>query len=172
MVKETNNTTTEVKDVELHLASDQADMIQDLLSNYVYAYRSDSEVDCERVPVKIDKVGTYPYPLTLPSPDLINPCYDWVNNTWYDKSKEGLSQFYKRVDKLDKSSALKDKQFNAIQESINQSNETSTILINQVNQMGTQFSQALQDLGTAVNNLSKDPTPTEPKVESTKEDNE
>lgn len=172
MVKETNNITAEVKDVELHLTPDQTDMIQDLLSNYVYAYRSDSEVDCERVPVKKDKVGTYPYPSTSPSPDLINPCYDWVNNTWYDKSEEGLSQLYKKVDNLDKDSALKDKQFNAIQESINQSNETSTILINQVNQMGTQFSKALQDLGTAVNNLSKGQAHAETKTENKKEDNE
>ena len=32
--------------VKLELTADQAEMVQDLLSEYDYAYRSDREVDC------------------------------------------------------------------------------------------------------------------------------
>lgn len=152
---------TEVEDVELHLKPSEAEIIKDLLSNYVYAYRSDDEVDCKRELVEKDKVGIYPYPPTDPTPGLIQPAYDWVNNAWYDKSKEGLSQLYQRVDKLDKNSVIKDKQLSDIQASINQSNETSAALIAQVNAMGDQFGQAFKELGTAINSIRGDQTDTE-----------
>ena len=47
--------------VKLDLSADQAEMVQDLLSNFVYAYRSDREVDCKRELVRRDQVGKYPY---------------------------------------------------------------------------------------------------------------
>lgn len=148
------------KDIELHLKPSEAEIIKDLLSHYVYAYRSDNEEDCKRELVEKDKVGLYPYPSTDPTPGLIQPAYDWVNNVWYDKSKEGLSQLYQRVDKLDKNSVIKDKQLSDIQASINQSNETSATLIAQVNAMGDQFGQAFKELGTAINSIKGDQTNT------------
>lgn len=160
-VEAASGETTEVEDVELHLKPSEAEIIKDLLSNYVYAYRSDDEVDCKRELVEKDKVGLYPYPSTDPTPGLIQPAYDWVNNAWYDKSKEGLSQLYQRVDKLDKNDAIKNKQLSAVQASINQSNETSAALILQINAMGDQFGQAFKELGTAINSIKGDQTNTE-----------
>ena len=72
--------------VKLELTADQAEMVQDLLSEYDYAYRSDREVDCKRELVPRDKVGKYPYVAESPAPEIINPAYDWVNNKWYSKS--------------------------------------------------------------------------------------
>lgn len=160
-VEAASGETTEVEDVELHLKPSEAEIIKDLLGNYVYAYRSDDEVDCKREPVEKDKVGIYPYPPTDPTPGLIKPAYDWVNNKWYDKSKEGLSQLYQKVDELDRNDALKDKQLNAVQASINQSNETSAALILQINAMGNQFGQAFKELGAAINSIKGDQTNTE-----------
>lgn len=160
-VEAASGETTEVEDVELHLKPSEAEIIKDLLSNYVYAYRSDDEVDCKRELVEKDKVGIYPYPPTDPTPGLIKPAYDWTNNIWYDKSKEGLSQLYQKVDELDRNDALKDKQLNAVQASINQSNETSAALISQINAMGNQFGQAFKELGTAINSIKGDQTNTE-----------
>lgn len=72
--------------VKLDLSADQAEMVQDLLSNYVYAYRSDREVDYKRELVRRDKVGKYPYVAEPADPSIINPVYDWVNKKWYSKS--------------------------------------------------------------------------------------
>ena len=72
--------------VKLDLSADQAEMVQDLLSNFVYAYRSDREVDCKRELVPRDKVGKYPYVAEPPAPEIINPAYDWVNKKWYSKN--------------------------------------------------------------------------------------
>lgn len=72
--------------VKLELTADQAEMVQDLLSNFVYAYRSDREVDYKRELVRRDKVGKYPYVAEPPAPEIINPAYDWVNKEWYSKS--------------------------------------------------------------------------------------
>ncbi|GMM13648.1 hypothetical protein LABF186_07630 [Lactobacillus amylovorus subsp. animalium] len=72
--------------VKLELTADQAEMVQDLLSEYDYAYRSDREVDCKRELVPRDKVGKYPYVAEPPAPEIINPAYDWVNKKWYSKS--------------------------------------------------------------------------------------
>ena len=54
--------------VKLDLSADQAEMVQDLLSNFVYAYRSDREVDCKRELVRRDQVGKYPYIAEAPNP--------------------------------------------------------------------------------------------------------
>ena len=72
--------------VKLELTADQAEMVQDLLSNFVYAYRSDREVDCKRELVRRDQVGKYPYVAEAPDPSIINPTYDWVGKKWYSKS--------------------------------------------------------------------------------------
>lgn len=97
MIKETNAKTlkaveatseekTEVEDVELHLKPSEAEIIRDLLNNYVYAYRSDREVDYKRELVSREKVGNYPYVAEPADPSIINPTYDWVNKKWYSKS--------------------------------------------------------------------------------------
>ena len=72
--------------VKLDLSADQAEMVQDLLSNFVYAYRSDREVDCKRELVRTDQVGKYPYVAEAPAPEIINPIYDWVGKKWYSKT--------------------------------------------------------------------------------------
>lgn len=72
--------------VKLELSANQAEMVQDLLSEYDYAYRSDREVDCKRELVRRDKIGKYPYVAEPPAPEIINPAYDWVNKEWYSKS--------------------------------------------------------------------------------------
>lgn len=72
--------------VKLDLSADQAEMVQDLLNNFVYAYRSDREVDYKRELVRRDKVGKYPYVAEPADPSIINPVYDWVNKKWYSKS--------------------------------------------------------------------------------------
>ncbi|MDB6261135.1 hypothetical protein ODV15_00845 [Lactobacillus amylovorus] len=72
--------------VKLDLSADQAEMVQDLLSNFVYAYRSDREVDCKRELVRRDQVGKYPYIAEVPDPSIVNPIYDWVGKKWYSKT--------------------------------------------------------------------------------------
>ena len=72
--------------VKLDLSVDQAEMVQDLLSNFVYAYRSDREVDCKRELVRRDQVGKYPYSAEAPDPSIVNPIYDWVGKKWYSKT--------------------------------------------------------------------------------------
>lgn len=72
--------------VKLNLSADQAEMVQDLLSNFVYAYRSDREVNCKRELVRRDKIGKYPYVAEAPDPSIINPIYDWVGKKWYSKT--------------------------------------------------------------------------------------
>ena len=72
--------------VKLDLSADQAEMVQDLLSNFVYAYRSDREVDCKRELVRRDQVGKYPYVAEAPDPSIINPTYYWVGKKWYSKT--------------------------------------------------------------------------------------
>ena len=78
--------TDKPKSVKLELSEEEADMIQALLSNFVYAYRSDREVDCKRELVRRDQVGKYPYVAEAPDPSIINPTYDWVGKKWYSKT--------------------------------------------------------------------------------------
>lgn len=72
--------------VKLDLSADQAEMVQDLLNNFVYAYRSDREADCKRELVRRDQVGKYPYIAEAPDPSIINPIYDWAGKKWYSKT--------------------------------------------------------------------------------------
>lgn len=95
--------------VKLDLSADQAEMVQDLLSNFVYAYRSDREVDCKRELVRRDQVGKYPYIAEAPDPSIINPTYDWVNKKWYSKNgTQSLPVIAKSVADLNKKSIEQD----------------------------------------------------------------
>lgn len=95
--------------VKLELSADQAEMVQDLLSNFVYAYRSDREVDYKRELVPRNKVGKYPYVAESPAPEIINPAYDWVNKKWYSKSgSTSLPEIAQSVANLNKKSTEQD----------------------------------------------------------------
>ena len=95
--------------VKLELTADQAEMVQDLLSEYDYAYRSDREVDCKRELVRRDQVGKYPYIAEAPDPSIVNPIYDWVNKEWYSKSgSTSLPEIAQSVDNLNKRSTEQD----------------------------------------------------------------
>lgn len=95
--------------VKLDLSADQAEMVQDLLSNFVYAYRSDREVDCKRELVRRDQVGKYPYIAEAPDPSIINPVYDWINKEWYSKSgSTSLPEIAQSVANLNKRSTEQD----------------------------------------------------------------
>ena len=95
--------------VKLELSADQAKMVQDLLSEYDYAYRSDREVDCKRELVRRDKIGKYPYVAEPPAPEIINPAYDWVNKKWYSKNgSTSLPEIAQSVANLNKKSTEQD----------------------------------------------------------------
>ena len=95
--------------VKLELSADQAEMVQDLLSEYDYAYRSDREVDYKRELVPRDKVGKYPYVAEPADPSIINPTYDWVNKKWYSKSgSTSLPEIAQSVANLNKRSTEQD----------------------------------------------------------------
>lgn len=100
---------TALETVKLELTADQAEMVQDLLSNFVYAYRSDREVDYKRELVPRDKVGKYPYVAEPADPSIINPAYDWVNKKWYSKSgSTSLPEIAQSVANLNKRSTEQD----------------------------------------------------------------
>lgn len=95
--------------VKLELTADQAEMVQDLLSEYDYAYRSDREVDCKRELVRRDKIGKYPYVAEPADPSIINPVYDWVNKKWYSKNgTNSLPEIAQSVANLNKKSTEQD----------------------------------------------------------------
>ena len=95
--------------VKLELSADQAEMVQDLLSEYDYAYRSDREVDCKRELVRRDKIGKYPYIAEPPAPEIINPAYDWINKKWYSKNgSTSLPEIAQSVANLNKKSTEQD----------------------------------------------------------------
>lgn len=95
--------------VKLELSADQAEMVQDLLSEYDYAYRSDREVDCKRELVRRDKVGKYPYVAEPPAPEIINPVYDWISKKWYSKNgSTSLPEIAQSVANLNKKSTEQD----------------------------------------------------------------
>ena len=95
--------------VKLELTAKEAEMVQDLLSEYDYAYRSDREVDCKRELVRRDKIGKYPYVAEPPAPEIINPAYDWVNKKWYSKSgSTSLPEIAQAVANLNKKSTEQD----------------------------------------------------------------
>ena len=95
--------------VKLELSADQAEMVQNLLSEYDYAYRSDREVDYKRELVPRDKIGKYPYVAEPADPSIINPVFDWVNKEWYSKSgSTSLPEIAQSVANLNKRSTEQD----------------------------------------------------------------
>ena len=95
--------------VKLELTAKEAEMVQDLLSEYDYAYRSDREVDCKCELVRRDKIGKYPYVAEPPAPEIINPVFDWVNKEWYSKSgSTSLPEIAQSVANLNKRSTEQD----------------------------------------------------------------
>ena len=99
------NTTTDLK-----VTADQAELIQGLLADWTYGYRSDTEVSCKREAVLKERVGKYPYPPEGPSSDLKDPVYDWVNNCWKDKSFDTISELTERAKQLEASKETLEKQ--------------------------------------------------------------
>ena len=100
---------TVLETVKLELTADQAEMVQDLLSDYDYAYRSDREVDCKRELVRRDQVGKYPYIAEAPDPSIVNPIYDWVGKKWYSKTgATSLPEIAQAVANLNKKSTEQD----------------------------------------------------------------
>lgn len=100
---------TALETVKLELTADQAEIVQDLLNNFVYAYRSDREVDCKRELVRRDKIGKYPYVVEPADPSIINPVYDWINKEWYSKSgSTSLPEIAQSVANLNKRSTEQD----------------------------------------------------------------
>lgn len=101
--------TKSAETVKLELTADQAEMVQDLLSEYDYAYRSDREVDCKRELVRRDKIGKYPYVAEPADPSIINPVFDWVNKKWYSKNgSNSLPEIAQSVADLNKKSTEQD----------------------------------------------------------------
>ena len=101
--------TKSAETVKLELTAKEAEMVQDLLSDYDYAYRSDREVDCKRELVPRDKVGKYPYVAEPPAPEIINPAYDWINKKWYSKNgSNSLPEIAQSVANLNKKSTEQD----------------------------------------------------------------
>lgn len=95
--------------VKLELTVEEAEMIQELLNNYVYAYRSDREVDYKRELVPREKVGKYPYVAEPADPSIINPVFDWVNKEWHSKSgSTSLPEIAQSVANLNKRSTEQD----------------------------------------------------------------
>lgn len=109
MNNQENQDVKQPETVKLELTADQVEIVQDLLSNYVYAYRSDREVDCKRELVRRDKISKYPYVAEPPAPEIINPAYDWVNKKWYSKNgSNSLPEIAQSVANLNKKSTEQD----------------------------------------------------------------
>ena len=122
--------------VKLELTADEAEMVQDLLSEYDYAYRSDREVDCKRELVRRDKVGKYPYVAESPAPEIINPAYDWVNKKWYSKSNDdNLNDIAQTVADLKARSDQSDQALKVMQETQNASVAQSLGVVKMMKQM-------------------------------------
>ena len=122
--------------VKLDLSVDQAEMVQDLLSNFVYAYRSDREVDCKRELVRRDQVGKYPYIAEAPDPSIVNPIYDWVGKKWYSKSNDdNLNDIAQTVADLKARSDQSDRTLKTMQETQNASVAQSLGVVKMMKQM-------------------------------------
>lgn len=122
--------------VKLELSANQAEMVQDLLSEYDYAYRSDREVDCKRELVRRDKIGKYPYVAEPPAPEIINPAYDWIDKKWYSKSNDdNLNDIAQTVADLKARSDQSDQALKVMQETQNASVAQSLGVVKMMKQM-------------------------------------
>lgn len=133
--------------VKLDLAANQAEMVQDLLSNFTYAYRSDSEVDCKRELVHRDQVGKYPYVAEAPDPSIINPTYDWFNKKWHSKNNaEGLPELEADIQAIKQAQTANSAQ-----------SQTITQQMGQMMQMMSGIQTALQTLAASSGTQSTQP---------------
>lgn len=124
--------------VKLELTADEAEMVQDLLSNYVYAYRSDCEVDCKRELVRRDQVGKYPYVAEAPDPSIINPTFDWFNKKWHSKNNaESLPELEADIQAIQQAQIA-----NSVQ------SQTVTQQVGQMTQMTSGMKTTSQSLAT------------------------
>lgn len=143
--------------VKLELTTEEAEMVQDLLSNFVYAYRSDREVDYKRELVPREKVGNYPYVADPADPAIINPTYDWVNKKWYSKnSSNSLPEIAQSVADLNKKSTEQDQAALA-------NGQQMQMITKQLGAQAEQSQQILQVMGQlqkAVAILAKNGQPT------------
>ncbi|MBA2915514.1 hypothetical protein HCN73_04860 [Lactobacillus crispatus] len=151
--KETAVESTTPETIDVHLTADQASMIEEILNNYTYGYRSDHDVDCKREIVKKDKIGTYPYPAKAPDPSIKKPVYDWINDKWNDKSEDGINKLFENVNTLVADNKEKDNQIQDLQKAILESNKSNTMLGMQFNAFGQQVTGILKQVQEAVNDL-------------------
>lgn len=135
---------TDSNAVKLSLTVDESNMIKDLLNNYTYAYRSDSQVDCEREIVEKEKAGKWPYPATAPGPEITNPVYDWANSQWIDKSQNVASTVAQLKSDMKKAQAVQDHGV-----------EQTQLLGMQFNQFGQQMTSALEQLTGSINEINQ-----------------
>lgn len=148
--------------VKLELTADQAEMVQDLLSNFVYAYRSDREVDYKRELVPREKVGKYPYVAEPADPSIINPVYDWINKKWYSKSgSTSLPEIAQSVANLNKRSTEQDQAALA-------NGQQMQMITKQLGNQMTMMKQMQQTLAILAKGSQAQPTaPTQPTTDPT-----
>lgn len=160
---ENENTET----VNVQLTTDQASMLEEILSNYTYGWRSDHEVDCKREIVKKDKIGTYPYPAKAPDPSIKKPVYDWIADKWNDKSEDGINKMFEDVNALVADNKAKDGQIQDLQKAVLESNKSNTLLGMQFNAFGKQVTGILKQVQDAVNDLKPQDSKPEEKTDET-----
>lgn len=140
--------------VDMHLDNNQAEIIQNLLANYSYAYRSDAEVNCERELVQTEKIGHYPYAPISPTEGLTNPVYDWTAKKWRSADtaeKDRYEDVYKEVKALREQNATSKTEMASLRESSVSANKGIAELGQQFNGFGIQVMDALKVLTDAVN---------------------
>ena len=135
--------------VKLELTAKESEMIQELLNNYVYAYRSDREVDYKRELVPREKVGKYPYVAEPADPSIINPVYDWINKKWYSKSNDdNLNDIAQTVADLKARSDQSDRTLKIMQETQNASVAQSLGVVKMMKQMSEDQSDMKKLMGS------------------------
>lgn len=147
----------------VEVTSEQADMLKDLLSNWTWAYRSDNEVDCERVMVRVQDVNTYPYISTAPDADIQKPVYDWSKAKWIDKSGETVKELEDAVSALNTTVNGLTSTANDLQTKDTQTTQQLQSAVQMMTTMSAnfgQFSSALSTLTQAVQALTSQPTAT------------
>lgn len=165
--KETAVESTVSKTIDVHLTADQASMIEEILDNYTYGYRSDHDVDCKREIVKKDKIGTYPYPAKAPDPSIKKPVYDWINDKWNDKSEDGINKMFENVNTLVADNQTKDNQIQDLQKAVLESNKSSAMLGMQFNAFGQQVTGILKRVQDSINELKPQDNKTEEESDET-----
>ena len=146
------NPTTQ-EEVTLKLSAEEADMIKELLSDYSYAWVSDANTNCKRVPVPKEKIGHFPYVATPPT-GVTNPVYDWTSKKWRSADtadKDRYEDVYKEVKALREQNITSNTEIAALRESSVSANKGIAELGQQFNGFGAQMMDALKVLTDAVN---------------------